>query len=223
MSPRKRVLVPPAERRPKPKIRKPATDVLKAIGARHELFIETYLVNGGNATKAAIAAGYAAKGASRTGWRLLRTPEIAKRCTVRAEKALFDAGLTTERWAKEMACIAHFDPGELYDAAGNVIPVHLLPEHVRRAIASVEIETTGKRVLTTTTKIKPCDKNTALANVGRNLGAFEEDNRQNAREPIHVTITLVGKINGPERRAGATREAAVLDGDAQLQGRLGRP
>jgi hypothetical protein len=114
----------------------------------------------------------------------------------RIAEVVQEAELNTTRWAKEMAAIGHLDPGELYDAQGNLIPVHQLPEHVRRAIASVEIEhrTSGKgddRETVVTQKVKMNDKNAALANIGRHLGAFDKDNAQRVTA-IQVNVTLVG-------------------------------
>ena len=128
--------------------------------------------------------------------------------TAAAKKIAFSADLSAERWAAELACIAHFDPRELYDAAGNLIPLHLLPEHVRRAIASVEPVADGS------VKVKMWDKNTALANIGKHLGLFERGNMRKS-EPIHVTVTLVGKVNGPAQyQTPASRTARISDGDA---------
>jgi hypothetical protein len=41
---------------------------------------------------------------------------------------------------QEVASIALFDPASLYDEAGNLLPVHKLPESARRAIASIETD-----------------------------------------------------------------------------------
>jgi phage terminase small subunit len=149
-----------------------------AVAQRKKLFIERYLVNGNNATEAAKFAGFSDKVACQQGFRLLQREDVKALLGRRAEEIVQDVQLTTERWAKEMACIGHFDPGELYDADGNLIPIHKLPEHVRRAISSVEIESRregrGEDAVTVqTSKIKLWDKNTALANVGKHLGAFE--------------------------------------------------
>lgn len=163
---------------------------------RRKVFVERYLVNGNNATEAAKFAGFSEKTAASQGARLLAHPAVKALIGTRAEQVVVAAQLTTERWAKEMACIAHFDPGELYDPDGNLIPIHQLPEHVRRAIGSVDTERRregrGEEAETvTTTKIKIWDKNAALANVGKHLGMFERDNRQRATA-IQVNIQLLG-------------------------------
>jgi phage terminase small subunit len=156
---------------------------------RRAVFAERYLVNGNNATEAGIFAGLSEKTAYSSAQRMLKDPKTQELLGNRVTALLVDAKLTTERWAKEMACLAHFDPGELYDEAGHLIPMGKLPEHVRRAIASVEVDTDSHG--TTTKKVKLWDKNTALANVGKHLGMFEQDNRQKA-VPIQVVVQLMG-------------------------------
>jgi phage terminase small subunit len=181
----------------------------KTVAARRrKVFVERYLVNGNNASEAAKFAGLSEKTAKSTGQRMLMHPEVQSLLGTRAEQVLVDAQLSTERWAKEMACIAHFDPGELYDDAGNLIPINRLPEHVRRAIASIEHRVTlpkrrkvelipgvgpapDEEPIPAGTKITLWDKNTALANIGKHLGVFEQDNRQRTNA-IQVVVQLVG-------------------------------
>lgn len=173
-----------------------------ASAKRRKVFVERYLVNGNNAAEAARHAGYSVATAAAKGHTLINDPKIKEMLGTRNEKVLHDAQLTTERWAREMACIGHFDPGELYDAAGNLIPIHQLPEHVRRAIASVEVDSslsvnpdkadgTTRVIRDNTTKIKLWDKNAALANIGKHLGMFEQDNRQRTNA-IQVNVVLRG-------------------------------
>lgn len=168
----------------------------QSVVVKRKLFAERWLVNGNNGTEAAIHIGFAAHNAAVMATRYMKHPDV-KTIIERAQaKAVAKAELTTERWAKEMAAIGHFDPGELYDEDGKAIPVRELPEHVRRAISSVKVERRfeGKgegRVEIVTEEIRPWDKNTALANIGRHLGVFEKDNRQNITA-IQVNISLVG-------------------------------
>lgn len=161
----------------------------KTAVTRRKVFIERWLVNGNNATEAAKFAGFSAHTAASQGQRLLKNPEVKALIGTRAEQALTDAQLTTERWAQEMVCLGHFDPGELYDQDGGLIPIHQLPEHVRRAIASVEV-VVGKDK-ETTKKVKFWDKNAALANIGKHLGMFEKDNKQKDRS-VKVLVQMMG-------------------------------
>lgn len=164
-------------------------DVADATKTKYILFAERYVANGGNGTQAAIDAGATKNSAKVMAHRWLKREDVQSIVAARASQVLADAGLSTERWAKETACIAHFDPRELYDAAGNLIPIHLLPEHVAHAISSIETITDKDGEVTK--KLKLWDKNAALANAGKHLGVFEQDNRQKAGD-IKVLIQLVG-------------------------------
>lgn len=51
---------------------------------------------------------------------------------------------TTERILQELARVGLSDPGGLFDDAGNLLPIHELPEHLRRAISSVKVTRTRR-------------------------------------------------------------------------------
>lgn len=169
----------------------------ESVDTRRKVFVERWLVNGNNATEAAKWAGFSAATASAKGHTMLQDPRVKELIGDRAKQVLHDATLSTERWAREMAAIGHFDPGSMYDADGNLTPLHLLPEHVRRGISSVDVRElhAGKGedrvVIGRQTKVQMHDKNTALANIGKHLGVFEQDNRQRVNA-IQVNVVLKG-------------------------------
>lgn len=174
----------PTKHPAKPKVNGGTSSVAKVL--RRKVFFDAYQTNGNNATQAAITAGASPKSAHVMGCRWLKEIKLSGKLVKAAEKVAFDSGLSVERWAKEMACIGHLDPAELYDADGNLIPIHELPEHVRRAIASVKPgnDKGGPEV-------KLWDKNAALLNIGKHLGVFEQDNRQRTNA-IQVNVQLLG-------------------------------
>lgn len=165
----------------------------EAAARRRKVFVERYLVNGNNATEAAKFAGFSERSAYAQGSALLKHPETQALLGNRVNEVMEQAVLSTEKWAREMAAIAHLDVGELYDDDGNLIPIKKLPEHVRRAISSIEHarEVDKEGNVTHHTKVKTNDKNTALLNVGKHLGVFEKDNGQRIA-PIQIAIQLVG-------------------------------
>jgi phage terminase small subunit len=77
-------------------------------------------------------------------------------------QALADRKLevSVERIAKELARVGFVDPADLYDEKGEVIPVHMLPEDVRRAISSVKTTLKGR-------EIRFWNKNEALHTMGK--------------------------------------------------------
>lgn len=174
----------------------PLTSSKHGAEIRRKLFVERWLSNGNNGAEAAIYAGFSEKGARVRASEMLADPVVQDMLASRKERLVRTAELSSERWAKEMAAIGHFDPRELYDEVGNLIPVHMLPEHVARAISSVKREqrTSGKgedRETVITEEVKLNDKNAALANIGRHLGMFEKDNRQNITA-IQFNVRLLG-------------------------------
>lgn len=112
---------------------------------------------------AAIRAGYKAQTAKGSASELLQKPHVRayieqlkarqfKRIEVRADNVL-----------RELGCIAFVDPIHVIDHSGFVLPLDQIPEDVRRAIASMEVE--FGRV----TKIKFWPKSHALDTLGKHF------------------------------------------------------
>lgn len=107
-----------------------------------------------------------------------------------------------QRLLFEDARIALSDVGQLYDEEGNLIPVHKLPEDVRRSIASVEVVQLygegrdGKGAIGHTKKLKLWDKGAAIDRLRRALGGYEKDNRQKADALAGVPREILKRIEG---------------------------
>lgn len=148
--------------------------------ARKALFVDAYLANGGNATQAAITAGYSEKTAKQQGSRLLTSVDIreaiAKRTQVVAEKV----GLSVERTLQELARLAYADPRKLYKEDGSLKAIHELDDDAAATIASVEVDEIGMEgvVIGHTKKLKQWDKNAALEKAMKYHGLYEKDNEQ---------------------------------------------
>lgn len=92
----------------------------------------------GNATQAAITAGYSAKSANVQGAQLLASPSVKRFLAGRFAKADIEA----ERVIGEIARQAFEDIpdiGDLFDADGNLKPLGELTIEQRRSIASLEV------------------------------------------------------------------------------------
>jgi phage terminase small subunit len=126
---------------------------------KQALFIAEYQLDL-NATRAAIAAGVPEKSAAVTGSRWLRNPKIAAAIAQRQAQRTAKVGIAAEELDRELARVAFSDAGRLYDVGGKRLPVHLLDEDTRRAIAAVEDETRGggKRIQ----RVKLADKLRAI-------------------------------------------------------------
>lgn len=156
-----------------------------AGAARCEAFAAAYLTNGHNATAAAIAAGCPPASAKNAGWKLLQKPEVKALLAVRAEKIAERAGMNAATWADQLQAVSCSSIGDHFDAAGELIPVPLLPRHVQAAISGIVFDQFGKAIA-----YKFWDKPGALAIMARHLGLYERDNAQ--QTDIRVRVELVG-------------------------------
>lgn len=159
---------------------------------RKALFVEAYITNGGNATEAAIAAGFTKRSAGSRGHELVKDREISAAISQRKAEALESAkeitGLSIERTLREVARVAYFDVRKLYDEDGRLRKVHELDDDTAAGLASVEIDEIGIEgvVIGHTKKVKVWDKNAALEKAMKHLGQYELDNAQKPAPAIHL-------------------------------------
>ena len=181
------------------------------LTAKQSMFIEAYLAdNDMNAASAARAAGYKGAGA---GDRLLQHPkvraEIGKRLGQRRDKFRVDADTVVQ----ELATIAFLDVGEMFDADGVMLDVHKMPEHVRRAIGSLEVETTedpdtGEK--TTKAKIKMNNKLGALELLAKHLGILNEKLNIHQTAGPDVISEVLRQIDERQSQGGAVIDADFI-------------
>lgn len=92
-----------------------------------------------NATQAAIRAGYSVNGAGQTAEKLLKNTEIAAAVAEKTQQQLANADITAERVLQEIARLAFSDVSRLFDAAGNLKPLHTLSPEDSACIAGLEV------------------------------------------------------------------------------------
>jgi len=184
------------------------------------------LVLGGTGTAAARAAGH--KGDPSTlavrGHVLRRRPDIIAAVAEREAVAMEEAGLTLYRSWLETRRIAYFDPRELFDDKGNLIPVTELSPDARAAIQSIEVETKmtpgkkGKVIMTHVTKIKLWSKPDALKVHLIGKGAL----KQGALDGAVVNVTNNTQINNTQEAADRVQGAAnATDAAVEYQQLMG--
>lgn len=165
---------------------------------RRALFIEAMVQNGGNATQAAIAAGYSKHSARRLGTRLSTNVHVSKELQKRRAEVMAAAtektGLTVEKTLREVARLAYFDMRKLYKPDGSMKQPHELDDDTAAGIAGVEVNEIGVEgtVIGHTKKVKLADKNSALDKAMKHLGLYEKDNAQKPLPPGNVHIHVVG-------------------------------
>lgn len=180
----------------------------EAAEQRKRLFIEAYILNGGNGRQAAIAAGFAPKAAAQQASRLLTDANVSQLIRERTKKLTETAELTTERTLREVARLAYFDPRKLLDNTGRPLPLHELDDDTAAAIAGLEVVDklddpapgTKERLPSTVLKYRLADKRGALDMAMRYQGLFKEDNKQKTLLEGVDRATLqaiVEKLRGP--------------------------
>ncbi len=187
--------------------------------ARHRLFVEAYLTNGRNATRAYIAAGYSPATAQQGACKLMKDAHVIQLLEKRDNQILKIAGLSTERTLLEIARIAYFDPANLYRPDGTLKTIPEMDADTRAAISSVDVSSIvakGKRKAKggeaeagppdMHTSVKLHDKNAALDKAMRHQGLYEKDNSQRG-ESLQLQIVLVDP-------GGARSAPTVIDYDA---------
>lgn len=186
-----------AETNPGGRTRVKAGTSKAAAADRRALFIEAYVTNGGNATQAAISAGYSKDTARQQSTRLLthvairKEVEARRALTLRAAEAI--TGVTMERTLRELGRLVYADPRKLVNADGSLKQVHELDDDTAACIASLEIDEimSGGNAIGVTKKLKVWDKNSAIEKAMKHLGLYKADNEQQPA-PTSVRIEVVG-------------------------------
>lgn len=152
---------------------------------RQALFYGEYIKDG-NGTRAAIAAGFPESSAHVAAARMLKNPKIAAAIAAWCMRQRQRLEISAETVLQELNRLATFDVGKLYDKDGNRIPVHLLDDHTRAAVAQVEDVTQenasvveGKEprsaVVTRRQNVRMADKGANLERLGKHLKLFGGD------------------------------------------------
>jgi phage terminase small subunit len=192
-----------AAKKAAPKVK--ASSSKQAAADRRHLFVEAYMANGGNATQAALSAGFAKKSAHSQGHDALKHPETIRMLNERRKNLAQKYELTTENVLKSLAQAVHFDPRKLYKDDGSLKPIHELDEDTAMALSGFEVleEFAGRgeqrETIGYTKKVKWLDKNAARDQAMKHLGLFKADNQQTnplGYVPREVLKALVLKLGG---------------------------
>jgi phage terminase small subunit len=159
---------------------------------KQKRFADEYLIDL-NATAAYKRAGYAGKGKT-AGVNAARMLVNARTAAYIASKQVIlqeKTGITQERVLAEYAKLAFLDPRKFYNAAGNLIPIHLLDDDTAAALGGMDVTASsdGQGGVDYTKKIKIIDKKGALDSIARTLGMFQD--KVDATISGDVTITSI--------------------------------
>jgi len=162
-----------------------AVKKVAGINEKQKRFVEEYLKDT-NGKQAAIRAGYAANSADVHAARMLANASVKEYLAARREKLQNKMEITQERVLKELARIAFFDSGKLFDDAGEPVPLSCMDEDTRRAIVGVEMVTKGNDTMGygEVQKIRLADKKGALDSLSRHLGLFNDKLELNVNKDL---------------------------------------
>ncbi len=102
-------------------------------------FLRAYLLNGGNATQAAIKAGYSKKTAYAQGCRLLKHADVRKAIAGERAKSAKKFDISKERIESELARVGFSDLGRAFSGPRKLLAVTEMDEDTRRALAGVDV------------------------------------------------------------------------------------
>lgn len=162
------------------------------LSEKQDRFCREYLIDF-HQQNAAIRAGYPPKGAAVAATRMLKSAKIKDRIAQLRADASAKTGVSLERTLDQLGAMAFADPAEMYhQETGDLLPIHQMPEHIRRAIISIEvdeIEVAGQKI-GVTKKIKLAPKDKATDMILKHLGEYKKDNQQKAPQ-ITVVVDIV--------------------------------
>ena len=160
------------------------------------------ILKGMDGKAAYIKAGDKARGAAAevNASRLLRNAKVAAASEKAQKKAADKAEVTVERILREEARLAFLDPVGLMDKNGKQLPIHKLPEDVRRVIVGLEIIQQPPKALKY--KYKFSDKGKSLERLSRHLGMYNDKlNLGFSSETLNAILSGL-----PDEYARAVRE-----------------
>lgn len=112
---------------------------MATLGTRQARFAAEYAVDG-NGKQAAIRAGYSPRSAEVTASRLLRVAKVKAEVARLQAKVAGKLELNAERVLRPLAEIAETDILGAFNEDGTFKQLKDIPAHLRRAIASIEVE-----------------------------------------------------------------------------------
>lgn len=160
---------------------------------KREAFCQYYNIHG-NATKAALEAGYSKNTAYSSGHRLLKKDEIKKRLSELAEERSLLAKVTIKEIIEEYARIAFSDIKEIYNDNGELKSVKELDSDTSRAISSIKTRkvTDGDGEVSYIEEYKFYDKQKALEKLKDYIGnPTEEAPTEQEEDYTRINIKIV--------------------------------
>ena len=141
-------------------------------------FSQEYCIDG-NATQAAIRAGYSEDTAGSIGFENLKKPEIQSYIAELQAESLMAAKVTRDKVINEFAKIAFADIRKIFNESGGLKSVHEIDGDTTAAIAGFEVDElwAEREQAGTTKKIKLSSKQAALESLAK-IGGWNAPDKQ---------------------------------------------
>lgn len=156
---------------------------------KQRLFVSAYLIDL-NATKAAIAAGYAENSAVVTGSRLLTNANVAEAIQKGMDKRAAKFEITADTVLQELAKLAFANIQDIYNPNGSLKEIHELPRDVAAALQSTKVNLTGECAVQ---EVKMYDKGANLERLGRHLKLFTDKAELTGANGESLSLNVVFK------------------------------
>lgn len=162
---------------------------------KQQLFISEYCIDC-NASRAALAAGYAKETAAHTGWENLQKPQIAVEIRNKLLEMASRAEITAGAVLRELALLAFADMGQYntIDEDGNVrMDFREMGPDGMRAVKKIkqEVQFVGdanEKMPILKTEFELYDKQAALDKLMRYMGLYAADNERKVTGQLNVEV-----------------------------------
>lgn len=164
------------------------------LTAKEEKFCNEYLKHL-NGTKAALSAGYSKRSAREIACENLTKPHIRSRITQLQKELQEKSGITAHDVIMELAALGFWNIKDFIVGDNVIKDLSKMNRAKLKPVAGIKVKEsfittgTGEHIVSTkevTTELKMVDKRGALVDLGRHLGVFEADNKQQA---IKIKVT----------------------------------
>ncbi len=179
---------------------------------RQQRFVDEYLIDL-NGTQAAIRAGYSPQTANEIAAENLTKPSVKVAVDQAIAHRANRSHVTQDEVVLELKRIALADPAMAFGPDGAMLELSEMPEDIRRAISSFEVEqrTTEDGQTRTVRRVRFWPKTDALDKLARHLGMLVDRHEDEAKGRFVLNITLAP----PEPNGSASD--AVVDVGNQLE------
>lgn len=171
------------------------------LNKKEQVFVNEYLRDR-NATRAAVAAGYAPRTAAQAGSRLLRFVKVREEINRLTSKHLSDLEITAKKVLQGIAQLAFYDPRRLFNDDGTLKRIVDMDELSAMALKGIDVESTVTSRHTKDAKATDQEKEPAIEKKSAAKNAAENDKDHDSQEPAEIVTevrTIVSKIRLADR------------------------